>query len=514
MDINQEFLQADPTPLVFSNESELSQFTETTTGAPEKGPKHSVLPLVGALIFGTVYLLPIMRTSPSEHTCFALLAAVAFLWSTEGLPAYATAYIVPAFSVWFGLGIDGETHERISAGTLASTFAWKFMDPIIFVFLGSMTMSECLAKLNITDRVSNLVFRRLPKNPKFILLTVMMMNLVIAAFLSNVASTTLVLSFTMPIIRSLDPDDPFIKALLFGIGWSGNCGGMPTTIASPQNILALKYMHDSENISVSFVKWMEFGFPVSVLICLAEWGYLCLRFKPQRDRIVLMEVEEEFPPWSIQHTYASIITLLTILLWTLEETFPSVLGNVGITSLLPVIAFFGSGMLTTEDFHGIRWSTLALMGGGLALGEAMKTSGLLALISSTCGDILKSIPMWPLLAIFLLFEGIIGSLINSTSAASILYPVIAILGRPTGHVNLFVCLSALMISGAQLFHISSFPNALVSGVRKHIYGNPEQITQETFLQGPEYFTVGWVTLFIGMLIVSSIGYGISLGLGL
>ena len=79
---------------------------------------------------------------------------------------------------------------------------------------------------------------------------------------------------------------------------------------------------------------------------------------------------------------------------------------------------------------------------------------------------------------------------------------------------MFVCLSALMISGAQLFHISSFPNALVSGVRKHIYGNPEEITQNTFLLGPEYFTVGWVTLFIGIIIISSIGYGISLGLGL
>lgn len=514
MDIRQEILQADPTPLVFSNEAELSQFTETTNDGPHKEQKHSYLPLIGALIFSIIYLLPIMKTSPSEHTCFALLAAVAFLWSTEGLPAFATAYIVPAFSVWFGLGIDSTTHERIKAETLASTFAWKFMDPIIFVFLGSMAMSECLSKLNITDRISNMVFRRFPKKPKFILLTVMMMNLIIAAFLSNVASTTLVLSFTMPIIRSLDPEDPFIKALLFGIGWSGNCGGMPTTIASPQNILALKYMHDSEDVSISFVKWMEFGFPVSILICLAEWGYLCLRFKPQRERIDTMEVNSTYPPWSIKHTYATIITLLTILFWTLEETFPSVLGNVGITSLLPVITFFGSGLLTTEDFHGIRWSTLALMGGGLALGEAMKLSGLLTFISNACGDLLKSIPMWPLLASFLLFEGIIGSLINSTSAASILYPVIAILGRSTGHVNLFVCLSALMISGAQLFHISSFPNALVSGVRKHIYGNPEEITQNTFLLGPEYFTVGWVTLFIGIIIISSIGYGISLGLGL
>ena len=507
-------LQTDPSPLIFQNESELSTFTENMTiDAPSKN-KVSVLPLVAGLIFGVVYILPILESYPTEHTCLALLCTVAFLWSTEGIPAYASAYLVPIFCVWFGVGIDSETHLRIKSSVLASTFAWKFMDPIIFVFLGSMTMSTCLSKLRITDRISGFIFKHLSKNPKWILLTLMLINLFIAAFLSNVASTTLVLSLTMPIIRSLDPNDPFIKAFLFGIAWSGNCGGMPTTIASPQNVLALQYMESSEKVNISFTDWMCFGFPLSILICVAEWLYLVLRFKPLTDHInVAIAPTEKFDLWSVKHTYACIVTVLTIVLWTLEETLSSVLGNVGITALLPVIAFFGSGMLSTEDFHSIRWSTLSLMGGGLALGEAMKLSGLLDLLSSVSGA-MESISMWPLLVIFLFIEGILGSLINSTSAASILYPVIAILGRHTGHVSLFVCLSAIMISGAQLFHISSFPNALVSGVCKHVYGYPDQLTQETFLEGPEYFKVGWLTMIIAVLIISSIGYGITLGMKL
>ena len=206
---------------------------------------------------------------------------------------------------------------------------------------------------------------------------------------------------------------------------------------------------------------------------------------------------------------ASIITIVTIVLWTLNETFPNFLGNVGITSMIPVITFFGSGMLTVQDFHSIRWSTLALMGGGLALGEAMKSSGLLDLIADASKSIMSGIPLWPLLIIFLFAEGILASLINSTSAAAILYPVIAIMGEPTGHPNLLVVLSALMVSGAQLFHISSFPNALMSGVCKHKAENPEEVTQETFLEGSEYFKYGWPTLIFGMLIVSSIGFFIA-----
>lgn len=508
-------LSADKTPLVFGTDTEISSFTDEPTNI-ETGKKKRMtfLPLAAAILFGLVYVLPIMNENPSAHSCFAILVVVSFLWATEGIPAYATSYLVPALAIWLQISIDDETHLRLSGAEAANNFSYKFMDPIIFIFLGSMTMSEGLTKHNITDRVSRFVFKNLSKNPKIILLTLMLLNLFIAAFLSNVASTTLLLTFTIPIIRSLDPDDPFIKSLLFGIAWSGNCGGMPTTIASPQNVLALKYMQESDTANVQFVEWMAFGFPVSLLLCIAEWGYLVWKFKPKRERITVMEQTQELAPWGLKHTYIVAITFITIFLWTIQEKLPGILGNIGITSLIPVITFFGSGMLTIEDFHSIRWSTLSLMGGGLALGEAMKASGLLNLLAETTSDLLKKVPTWPLLLIFLFLTGVFASLINSTSAASIFYPVIAILSKNTGHSGLFVSLCALQISGAQLFHISSFPNALTSGVCKHLPGQPDQITHFNFIEGPEYFTVGWVTLIVGVLLISSVGYGITLGLKL
>ncbi|KAH0801058.1 Sodium:sulfate symporter transmembrane region family protein [Histomonas meleagridis] len=122
-------------PLLLQSDSELSAFTteNLTVDTPPK-QKVSFLPLIAGLIFGVVYIIPILKSYPTEHTCLALLITVAFLWSTEGLPAYASAYLIPIICVWFGVGIDSETRLRISASTLASTFAWKFMDPIIFVF--------------------------------------------------------------------------------------------------------------------------------------------------------------------------------------------------------------------------------------------------------------------------------------------------------------------------------------------------------------------------------------------
>jgi phosphate transporter len=49
--------------------------------------------------------------------------------------------------------------------------------------------------------------------------------------------------------------------------------------------------------------------------------------------------------------------------------------------LIPVISFFSVRILNLDDFGHLRWSTLSLMGGGIALGEAMSVSLLLDRLS-------------------------------------------------------------------------------------------------------------------------------------
>lgn len=499
-------------PLLFLlKDNDISTFTEEPTVANTvqvKSNKIPWLPLVSILLFVVVYVSPIWEDDPISHSCLSLLVFASFLWGTEGIPAFATSYLVPLFSVWLGLGYDENTGERIPASKLASELSWRFMDPVIFLFLGSMTMGAALTKLNITDRVSSFVFKRLSKNPGYILLSLMFLNYGIAAFLSNAASTTLVLSFTMPIIRSLDPDDPYVKALLFGIGWSGNCGGMATTISSAQNIMAVKFIQDNYGKTLSFVEWVLFAIPCSSLFLFIEWYYLLKRFTPQRTQIVVLDKGSDYEGWGLKHTFACLISALTIVLWTIHDSFSSVLGNVGITSMIPVICFFGSGILNITDFHTIRWSTLALIGGGLSLGEVMRTSGLLKLISMSLGPMLQGIPFYPMFILTLVLIGLFASLMNSASAAAIMYPIVSILGSLSHKPVFFVAMTGLMISASQLFHISSFGNALVYGVCRHKLGAPDLVTQTTFLEGSEFFIYSWPTLFISITIFGTLGYGI------
>lgn len=476
----------------------------------------SFLPLAVVLIFTIIYVCPIMTLTPTAHSCLAILCTAAFCWGTEVVPSYVTAYLVPAACVWLRVGYNAETGQRIPASELATRLANKFTDPIIFVFLGSLTISAALTKLEITDRVSSFLLHHVSPKPQFVLFALMLLNFFIAAFLSNVASTTLVLTFSLPIIRSLDPDDKFIKAILFGLAWSGNAGGMPTTIASPQNILAIKYINDQElhpdQNPISFIQWMAFAAPTAIVILILDWVYLLIIFRPSSSRVDIPSNEDSFKPWTFNHTLAVITTVTTIVMWALNETFSTYLGHVGITSLIPVMVFFSCGILDSHDFGTLRWSTLVLMGGGLALGEAMTVSGLLDIIADAISNGLGSYSIWIVLLIVMLIEAILTSVINHTSAAAILFPVLQKIGDHLHHPTLLLTISAMMISCSQLFHISSFPNALISGVQRHMRMDPSKLTSESFLNGSSFFSYGALTVVVSIVILGSVGYGIVLAM--
>ena len=471
--------------------------------------KISWLPLLSVVTFCTVYMCPFYVMNPCARTCLAILALGGFLWATEIVPSYVTAYLMPILCVWFDVGYDSSTGQRVPAQKMAVAVCAKFTDPIIFVFLGSLTISAALSKLNITERVSKFAFGHISTRPKIVLLTLMLLNFTISGFLSNIAATTIFLTFSLPIIRTLDPEDPYAKALLFGLAWSGNAGGLLTTIASAQNILAIKYINESGTTSISFIEWIAFGGPTGVLCCFFFWIYLVFKYKPMQSEIVFNEnMIQKLSPWKWKHTFACVVTTFTIILWALQETFPRFLGHIGISSLIPIVAFFSTGILNSDDFGHLRWSTISLMGGGLALGEAMRESGLLDLLADTITHALSGIPHFVIMFIFLIIESILVSVINHTSAAAILFPVLNAIGEQIGRPNLLLILSAMMIGMAQLFYISSFCTALVAGVQKHERGNPQKLLSETIIKGTEFFTAGWPIVLGSVIIIGTAGYGI------
>ena len=97
----------------------------------------SLFPLTSVILFCLVYIAPILPEHPTAHSCLAILCMVCFLWITEAVPPFATAYLIPIMSVWLRIGIDKETGLRMPATELAQYFAFFIIrcKPIIYTLL-------------------------------------------------------------------------------------------------------------------------------------------------------------------------------------------------------------------------------------------------------------------------------------------------------------------------------------------------------------------------------------------
>jgi di/tricarboxylate transporter len=50
------------------------------------------------------------------------------------------------------------------------------------------------------------------------------------------------------------------------------------------------------------------------------------------------------------------VTLVTIFLWCIQHTIEEYVGDMGVIGILPIIFFFGSGVLTKDDWNSMLWS--------------------------------------------------------------------------------------------------------------------------------------------------------------
>jgi di/tricarboxylate transporter len=106
-------------------------------------------------------------------------------------------------------------------------------------------------------------------------------------------------------------------------------------------------------------------------------------------------------PFSSTQVYVVLVSLGTVVLWCCNSFIKEFTGEMGVLAIIPMVAFFGTGVLSKDDFNGFLWNVVMLAMGGLALGEAVKSSGLLATIAEVGGRIVGTVDVWSVKYTFL-----------------------------------------------------------------------------------------------------------------
>ncbi|KAI5966294.1 PHO91 [Candida pseudojiufengensis] len=430
-----------------------------------------------------------------QRNCFAMLICASLLWATEAIPLFVTSLLLPLLIVIFNIikNDDGSVMDSVNASKYILSQMWN---SVILLLLGGFTLAAALSKYHIAKLISTWILSKAGTNPSVVLLTIMGVALFSSAFLSNVAAPVMCLSLITPLIRTLPKGSQFIKALILGIALASNVGGMASPIASPQNMIAIGSMEPQP----SWGQWFVIAVPVCILSLLLIWIFLLITFNCNAKNTHLVPIRTIDDKFTSIQWFIVTVSLGTILLWCIASKITFVFGEMGIISLIPIILFFGSGLLTTEDFNNYPWNIVVLAMGGTALGKAVASSGLLTTIAVEIQRQVEDFSLFGVTLTFGLLILIMATFVSHTVAALIIIPLVQEIGNnmPEPHPRLLIMASALLCSAAMGLPTSGFPNVTAICMTDE-FGKP-YLTVGTFI------TRGVPSSFIAYAMIVTIGY--------
>ncbi|MHA2396854.1 MAG: SLC13 family permease [Candidatus Thorarchaeota archaeon] len=365
----------------------------------------------------------------NSRSAVTILTVVAILWFSEGISLVATSLLIPVLIVL--------TDIRTPQTALA-----PFFDPAVALIFGGFLIGRALTKYELDKRLALLILSRGEGSGSGLILTVMGVTAFLSMWISNTASAAIMIPIALAVIsriRSVDVKDKYGKALVLGVAYSATLGGVASLVGSPPNPLAATYINSFLGIQFSFMSWLPFGLPVVLIMLPLVWRWLIFRFKLPKGIEEMNELKElsykeylKLGPMPAEQKLVVAVFISTIVLWFTEK-LPDFIANAigwsghGISSA--VVALIGGlslmifRLLDEKDVSsGISWSSLLILGSGIALGGAMIDTGL----SSFIAQQMSGLGMFPSFFIIIII-GCIAVLVtmvaSNTGAAVILIPI-------------------------------------------------------------------------------------------
>ncbi len=390
---------------------------------------------------------------PREAILMASIFVIAsLLWVTEALPLFATAIVIIGLQVvllanpggWAALGFEaGPTPDY-------RTFLEPLADPIIVLFFGGFVLAKGATKQNIDLALAGIILRVFRGRPELVMLGLMLVTAVFSMWMSNTATTAMMITLVVPMLEQVPKGDPLRKGLLLSVPLAANIGGMGTPIASPPNAVAVGFLQSAGH-DVSFLDWMLMAVPLMMALLAVTWVLLRRLFPPKNDDLHLVPEEQEITGWG---WFVVVVFVVTIGLW-LSEAWHGL--PTAVVAMVPAIAFTATSMLKQHDINGLEWNILILIAGGIALGRGMQLTGLdVALV--------ESLPMTAVLVLPVLIVAtlLLSTFMSNTAAANLLLPIgvsFAVALPGPGAVVVGVCI-ALAASVSMALPVSTPPNAI------------------------------------------------------
>ncbi|RXJ97769.1 transporter [Arcobacter sp. CECT 8986] len=393
-----------------------------------------------------------------------ILCFSALLWMTEAIPTFAVSFLIIVLEI-FLLGYHDFNFDSNSKEWVYYLKPWS--SPLVFLFLSGFILAIAASKTKLDLWLAKKVIFYFGSKPHNILTGLMLITFILSMFISNTATTAMMMTMLLPILKNMKENNPFQKAILLGIVVAANIGGMGTIIGTPPNAIAIGILGDK---APSFVGWMMLALPPSIIIAVILRFILLKRYPSTEETININKLKKvshyddsttEFskiptiPSWKKLLVIG--VFIFTILLW-LTGPFHHI--PTPVVSLLPIVFFTIFGIITTDDIRQIRWDVIILIIGGLSLGSGVVKTGLDQWLGAQID--LEGLNIFLIISIFGFIVILISNFMSNTAATNIMLPLVVALGSTLGGsvVSYMIISVALCASCAMVLPVSTPPNAI------------------------------------------------------
>jgi sodium-dependent dicarboxylate transporter 2/3/5 len=461
--------------------------------------------VLGPALWGFILVIPTGSLEGPAKQVVAVVLWMAVWWVTEAAPLAVTS-MLPLVLLPL-LGVRG-----------VRLVAPNFSNHIIFLFLGGFILALAVERSGLHRRVALAVLDRVGSSPRRLVWGFLIATALLSMWLSNTATTLMMLPIAAGVAGRL-AHDRAPSRLMLAVAYGASIGGIGTLVGTPPNLvlagMAPSLVPGLEPLS--FGGWMLFGVPF-VFLFTPVAGLLLGRGLPtghRRDPGLAAE-RASLGPMRPRELRIAVLFAVTAIAWITRSNLDFGLFTIpGWSSLLadpdlvsdavPAIAAAalatlvssgdGSGtrLLSWDEIrHGVPWGVLLLFGGGFAVADAVRATG----VDEWLAGSLHGLALLPTPLVVLsicLITTFATELTSNTATATLLMPVMAALARVLGvHPYLLMVPATVSASCAFMLPVATPPNAIVIGSGK-------VTVQELFREGIWLNLLGAVVITIAVL---------------
>lgn len=336
-------------------------------------------------------------------------------------------------------------------------FYSSLANPIIILFLGGFALAAVIVKYNLDQAITKILLTPFGTKPAFVVLGLMFITALLSAFMSNTATTAMMIAIVAPICAHIDKADPFRKLIALSIPIGANIGGIITPIGSPPNAIALSALSD-QGLTVIFSTWIMMAAPLAILMIIISWQVLLILFPP-KAKVFNISYHEKINV-NFHAVASGVVFVVTILLW-LTEKFHGISSK--IIAFIPLCLLPALQCLDKKDIRSFSWEVLWLVSGGISLGISIQNTGLAEWFLSRA-DYSQFDSIY-LLIVLCFVTYAVANFVSHTVSATIIIPIVVALSmtfKDAAHfpMGASIITIAIVSSFSMLLPISTPPNAI------------------------------------------------------